>query len=498
MVHGRRTDRALTAAGARSDTSPAFTLHGITKTFGNVVALNDVSFAAHRHRITALLGENGAGKTTLMRIAFGMLQPDVGSITVDGIQRSFRSPSDAIAAGVGMVHQQFSLVPEMTVAENLALGGHGLYSFNDVARSLAEASQRTSLKLDPSKKVHDLSNAERQKLEILRTFVHKAQIVILDEPTSVLTALDRAELFRELRAFAERGNCIVLITHKLRDALEHSDDIIVLRRGKVALSAPAESLGEESLAAAMLGTTSPPQRPHEPTGDTVVRPIARLEKVVLRKSTSTAPHGEIDLEINGGEIIGVAALEGGAVELLRVLSGRSTPQSGTPTVPANPAFVPENRSVEALIDAFTLSENLALAGAASRGGIIDWKYVEDETDKLLSEYQILPADPKAYPRELSGGNQQRFVVGREIRNNPSLIVLENPTQGLDINASGFVHAQTRRAKERGAAVVFYSADIDELAELCDRVLIVSSKGLKSVAPDRNAIGAELLDVAGKT
>lgn len=469
-------------------------LHEITKQFGRVVALDKVSLNVRRGRITALLGENGAGKTTLMRIAFGMIQPDAGWISINGIRRRIASPSDAIAAGIGMVHQQFSLVPVMTVAENVALGGRGKLSTSQTVGTLKRIALDTGLELDPFARVEDLGNADRQKLEIIRTLAHDAKIMILDEPTAVLTPKDVSDLFRQLKVFAANGGTVVLITHKLADARAHADDVAVLRRGQVALSARMSDTTEDSLATAMLGglsgaTTSTKARQSKETASA----IASLSRVVLPDTITRPP---LDLEIKAGEIVGIAALDGAARPLLRILAGRMKSVSGQVTLPGRIGFVPENRKDEALIQDFSLPENLVLADAGSRHGLLKWNSFRRETREVISDFDVRTPDIEASPSQLSGGNQQRFVLGRELRDNPPLIVLENPTQGLDLNATEFIHERLRKACNDGSAVVFYSSDLDELAYLSERVLIVSRSSVISVAPDREDIGRALLSTHG--
>jgi len=474
-----------------SDSQFALELDEITKRFGSLVALDNVSLKIRRGRITALLGENGAGKTTLMRIAFGMIQPDSGSISVNGAATLLRSPADAIRSGIGMVHQQFSLVPAMTVAENVALGGRGKYSTSRVVGQLTEIAERTGLSLDPHARVADLGSADRQKLEIIRTLAHDASILILDEPTAVLTVSDVSELFRQLKAFAAGGGSVVLITHKLADARAHADDVAVLRRGELVLSSMMDSVTEDSLAEAMLGTAMKSRSSNAPHKTTASTPLASFRSAVFIDTPLRKP---VDLEINAGEIVGIAALEGAARTMLRVLAGRGQIISGNAHLPEEIGFVPENRKDEALVADFSLSENLALRNAGTRTGLIDWAAVHDQTQEVIREFNVRTRSSEVIPSQLSGGNQQRFVLGRELQNNPQLLVLENPTQGLDVNAAAFVHDRLRQARDAGAAVVYYSSDLDELAEISDRVIVVSTTGIKTVRPDKTEIGDALLGV----
>ena len=459
--------------------SPALEMRGITKYFGTVAALNDVSLTVRRGSIHALLGENGAGKTTLMRIAFGMIRPDSGEIHRDGNVLRLRAPADAIRARIGMVHQQFSLIPAMSAAENVALGGSGFYRFDDVSARIREIADTTGIAVNPEARVADLTSPERQKLEIVRTLAHDAQILILDEPTAVLTEKDVAELFEQLRIFAGAGGSVVLITHKLRNALDHADEVTVLRRGEMVLNAPMSTVGSDSLTAAMLGVT-----PHD----------QEVSKRAVVRSQVIARFGTPSVDIFAGEILGIAALEGAAAPLLRSIAGRSNADVGYTTSSSQIGFVPENRLDEALIPDLSLTENLALRSAGQRRGLVDWKQLRDSTQAMIRNFDVRASGPDANMRTLSGGNQQRFVLGRELSDQPALLVLENPTQGLDVSAAAAIHDRMRRAKESGTAVVFYSSDLDELAELADRVVVVSSTRITESAPDRNEIGRILLGI----
>lgn len=487
MDDDSRTDWSLTrgpiASAADGSQTPAIELRGITKHFGANNALDNVSIAVKSGTIHALLGENGAGKTTLMRIAFGLIAADAGDILRHGEIVAVSSPAKAIAAGIGMVHQQFSLVPAMTVAENIALGGHGLYRPKEVARKIHEVGNRTGLTLDPMARVADLTNAERQKLEIVRTLAHDATVLILDEPTAVLTPGDVSELFIQLKTFAAAGGSVVLITHKLEDALEHADEVSVLRRGRLVLNAPMHSVTRESLTMAMLGGTSPLPRTkkNSPAKSTVVASVLSLD-------------GTSDIDVFAGEILGVSALEGKATQLLRALAGRVTPSGSTITTPDTVGFVPENRQDEALIDDFSLTENLALKSSGRRQGRINWRQFRNAAFSVIRRFDVHADGPDNPIRNLSGGNQQRFVMGRELDDRPLLLVLENPTQGLDVNAATAVHERIRAARNSGTGIVFYSSDLDELAQIADRVAVVSSSGIQYTVPDRSEIGRLLLGI----
>jgi len=467
----------------------ALDLRGISKRFGQVDALDDVSLAAKRGSIHALLGENGAGKTTLMRIAFGMLRPDSGSIAVNRIPINLRSPADAIAAGVGMVHQQFSLVPQMTVAENVALGGRGRFRPQVTARRIADVARRTGLSLDPMRRVIDLGSAERQKLEIIRILAHNADILILDEPTAVLTSRDIGELFTQLRAFAAGGGCIVLITHKLNDALAHADEVTVLRRGRLVLNASMSEVNRSSLTSAMLGS-APAVTARSYKGTPLRQKVVAAFNGVTTEKQGQTP---LSFEVLAGEVLGVAALDSGAATMLRVLAGRISHSAGSISIPTHIGFVPENRIGEALVPAFSLTENFALKAAGSRSGVIDWRAMHAAAASVIEDFEVMAEGAGVPASSLSGGNQQRFVLGRELHDDPPLLVLENPTQGLDVNAAASVHARIRAAAARGTAIVFYSSDLDELAEISDRVMVINRSGVKFTSPERQSIGQLLLE-----
>ena len=473
-------------------TEPTLELRSISKRFGAVVALDDMSLSVKRGSIHALLGENGAGKTTLMRIAFGMIRPDVGSIAIENRAVRLSSPADAIAAGVGMVHQQFSLVPAMSVAENVALGGKGRFRPESIAGKIDEIGKSTGLALDPSVRVADLGTAERQKLEIVRTLAHDARILILDEPTAVLTPRDIGELFAQLRSFASSGGTVVLITHKLRDALRNADHVTVLRRGHVVLDAPISELTEESLTSAMLGAAPSTDGTEKPAAAAHGHTVAALVDVIIdnKRKLATPP---FNLEVLSGQILGIAALEGAAGSILRVLAGRIVPFRGSVTLPASIGFVPENRQDEAIIPGFTLIENFALRSSGSRKGLVSWSDMRQKTTEVIRDFDVRASGPESSVRNLSGGNQQRFVLGRELEDDPPLLILENPTHGLDVNATIAIHSRLRQAAARGTSVVFYSSDLDELAEISDRVLVVGSSGHSFAEPDREAIGRLLLE-----
>jgi simple sugar transport system ATP-binding protein len=440
-------------------------------------------------KVHALLGENGAGKTTLMRIAFGLLAPDDGSVLRDGRRVRYGSPADAIGDGIGMVHQHFSLVPAMTVAENVALGGRGRFSPVVAEARVRAAADAAGFALDPRARVATLSVAMQQRVEILKALAHNAKVLILDEPTAVLPPAEARVLLTQLRAYASAGRAVVLITHKLREALESADDVSVLRRGVVVLSGPAAHMGEPEIVEAMVGSrpTPPPRTAREPGP-----PVLSLTDVSVRADgVDRLVHA--NLVVHACEIVGVAGVEGnGQRELLRVLSGRLAPTAGRVAIPAEVGFVPEDRHRDGMIGEFSLAENFALAGAGARRGVVEWSAMRTAAAAVMSEFDVRASGPDAPASALSGGNQQRFVLGRALRTSPVAIVAENPSRGLDVQATVSVHAQLRSARDGGAAVVVYTSDLDELLELADRVVVCCAGRVIAVERSLGAIGRALV------
>ena len=477
----------------------ALELASVTKRFRRVTALNAASLTARRGTVHALLGENGAGKTTLMRIAFGMLRPDSGTISVDGTQRSFGSAKDAIGAGIGMVHQHFTLVPAMTVAENIYLGGRGSFSSANARRALLELAARTGLPVDPDARVEDLPVGAQQRVEILKALSRSSRILILDEPTAVLTPTEARELLQKARQLALDGGTAILITHKLRDALEFADDITVLRRGENVWSGAAGSATENTLVSAMMGSE------HSLTGngtdasrgDGGERGQLRMS---LHNATVTDASGILRLKpttisIHAGEILGVAAVEGnGQHELLRVLAGRMTASSGDVRIPKVVGFIPEDRQRDALIQEYSVTDNVALLGAGARSGVMPWREVRENTRGVMEEFDVRSRGENSRMGSLSGGNQQKLVVGREMRGSQAALVAENPARGLDVQATAEVHARLRAARDAGMAVVVYSSDLDEVLGLADRMIVVHDGRVVEVPLDFAAVSRAMLGV----
>lgn len=480
-------------------------LEGITRRFGSVVALDDASLHVRAGTVHAVLGENGAGKTTLMRVAFGLLKPDAGIIRVRGEARSIPSPAAALSLGVGMVHQHFTLVPAMTVAENVALGRHGRFDPRAAAARVRDVASRAGLSLDPDAIVGSLPVGAQQRCEIVKALARDVQLLILDEPTAVLAPTEAAELLRWIRSFADAGHAIVLITHKLRDALAIADDVTVLRRGRTVLADRASSTDEAGLANAMLGNDTTPAAgvlsvAHNETLASITEthgaPVLVADGIHVADERGVERVRGATLRVHAGEIVGIAAVEGeGQHELLRVLAGRCEPTRGTLTRPDVVGFVPEDRHREALLLDSSLVENVALRGAGARRGRMPWSALRETTASIVKHYNVLASGVQSSARALSGGNQQKLVMGRELNDAPSALVVENPSRGLDFRATAAVRESLRTARDAGAAVVVYSSDLDEVLLLADRMYAMHDGVLTESPNDREAVGRAMLGSA---
>ena len=473
---------------------PTLSLDSITKRFGATLALDNASMSVRGGSLHALLGENGAGKTTLMRLAFGMTQPDSGVIALNGTPCRWRSSAEAIAAGIGMVHQHFLLVPAMTVAENVALGARGLFtgfSPREAANLVRRIGIETGLVLNPDSRAGDLPVSAQQRLEIVKALARNAQLLILDEPTAVLTPREARELYVWLRGFVTRGGTVVLITHKVREALAIADDVTVLRRGRRVLSAPAVALTETAIVEAMLGGSIDPS-PIPMQG--IVGPVVlRITNVAVDDDQGVRRLTEATLDIAAGEIVGVAGVEGaGQRELLRVLAGRVKPTNGQIRIPDRVGFVPEDRHRDALIPEMTLVENIALKDATLRTGMMQWTSLGLQTAALVQAHDVRTSDITAPVASLSGGNQQKFVLARELAGAPPALIAENPTRGLDVRATAHVLLQLRQARARGVAVVVYSSDLDEILALADRMVVCFDGRVIPTPVDVDAVGRAMI------
>lgn len=475
----------------------ALELLNISKTYGRTCVLADVSLRVRPGTVHAILGENGAGKTTLMRVAYGMVRADSGEVRVRGRNVRFNTPADAIAEGLGMVHQHFTLVPAMTVAENIALGGRGLLRADAMARNVDTLSARTGFVLDGKARVEQLPVGAQQRVEIAKALGRDADVLILDEPTALLAPAEAEDLLRWLRAYADEGRSAILITHKLRDALAVSDDITVLRNGHRVFTAPARESSVSQLTSSMLGsalTRSAPARAVPALG----APVMSAEHLTVIDASGRTRVRAANLVVHAGERVGIAAVEGaGQRELLRALAGRIPISSGHLTIPDVVGFVPEDRHGDALLLDASLVENISLRGAGRRDGIVPWAEFRALTSRLLTQHDVRAQDGSQAARTLSGGNQQKLVLARELnatadQPSPRALVVENPTRGLDVHATAAVHERLTQASMNGAAILLYSSDLDEVLALSTRVVVMFDGTLTEVPADRRTIGERML------
>jgi ABC-type uncharacterized transport system ATPase subunit len=490
---------------ARGETRLSLRLTQIHKRFGRHVALDNVSFEVRGGEVHALLGENGAGKSTLMRIAYGLTAPDRGEIVVSGERQEARSermasPLAARSLGIGMVHQHFTSIAALTVAENVALAAGWRGGRHHVARA-TEVIARLGLPLDPTARVRELSVQLRQRLEIVQALASDARILLLDEPTAVLAPREVQELLDLVRRFRDQGGAVVLISHKLAEVAQVADRVTVLRRGVVTLTGPAADFDAQLLSRAMIGEHRSLDLQFERRGlrgaeRTEPRPV-RVELLDFAPPPQSPEGRERGLHLRSGQIVGIAAIEGnGQRELLRALAG-VTHHESVRAVHGSVAFVPEDRTTEALVGPFSLSANYLLGNLDRMPSFLDWTQIRRDTALLLAHYDVRGGAVGEPAVSLSGGNQQKFILGRALERRPDVLVVENPTRGLDVLASSAIHAALRTAADQGSCVVIHSSDLDEVLALADRLLIMTSGAIRELPMDtsRDAVGDAMLGIA---
>ncbi len=475
-----------------SDTSDVvLRLSGITKRFGPLVANDAISLDLHRGEVLALLGENGAGKTTLMNILFGHYVADEGTIEAFGVVLPPGSPKAALARGIGMVHQHFTLADNLTVLDNVVLGTEPLWrarSRHAKARGrLAELSETFGLAVKSDARVADLSVGERQRVEILKALYRDARILILDEPTAVLTPQETEALFATLQKLVERGLAIIFISHKLHEVMAVSRRVIVLRQGRLVAERKTSETDRHDLAELMVGRAIP-----EPK----VEPISLGSVALSLQSVTLEGEGhprlqDVSLELHGNEIVGIAGVSGnGQGALAEIISGIVAPSGGTVSLFGQPvrhfdparmvahgiARIPEDRHAVGVVGDLSLEENVISAryreAPFSRRGLVDWKKVREFATRIIADYDVRCPGPQAATRLLSGGNMQKLILGREMAREPRIILANQPTRGLDIGAVGYVHQQLLKARGNGAGILLISEDLDELLVLSDRVVVM--------------------------
>lgn len=472
---------------------PLLELLEITKAFPGVLANDRVSMRLERGEIVALLGENGAGKSTLMNVAYGLLTADSGEIRVDDQSVKIKSPRQAIDLGIGMVHQHFMLIEPLTVTENIVLGREpGRYGIIDLATArqrVREISDRYGLKVDPDAKVMDLSVGMQQRVEILKALYQGARVLILDEPTAVLTPQEVTELFRVVRSLVDEGLSAVFITHKLEEVVAIADRILVMRDGAVVGETTPDTTDEIGLARMMVGRDVVLRI--EKGASTCGEIVLAVDDVHVLDDRSLESVKGVSFSVCGGEILAIAGVDGnGQRELVESIVGLRRPSSGTITlrdkditranarasIEAGVSHIPEDRHRRGLVLEFDLAENIILGDhrtpPAAKNGIMHPKAIADLARKRIADYDIRTPSEHVHADNLSGGNQQKVVVAREIGRDPDLLVAAQPTRGLDVGAIEFVHKQIIRERDAGKAVLLVSLELEEVLSLADRILVI--------------------------
>jgi len=481
---------------ALTSDAAAIELRGIEKSFGSVHAVRGVSLRIETGTITGIVGENGAGKSTLMSILYGLYRADAGEIWIDGHPVEMASPRDAIAHGIGMVHQHFMLIDTFTVLENMVLGAEGgplLAGGLAAARAeLARLARDYGLSVDPDARIADLSVGEQQRVEILKVLFRGARILILDEPSAVLTPQETDRLFRILQTLKERGVSVVLITHKLREIMAATDRVYVMRQGRMVAERRTADTNSEELAELMVGRKVHLDLDKAPTRRGEI--LLRAEHLSLVDDRGVRLLDDVGIELRAGEIVGIAGVTGnGQSELLQVLAGIRAPSGGQLTVcgyvldahhPGDPAkmrtlglaHVPEDRLRQGMVAAFEASETSILGyqdgPPFTRHYLLDGPAVGAHCAQLMERFDVRPRSPGLRSSNFSGGNQQKLVLAREIARKPKVLLVGQPTRGVDIGAIEFIHRELVKARDAGCAVLVVSVELDEILSLADRILVM--------------------------
>ncbi len=486
----------------------AIRLSNISKRFGSIVANSEVSLEVRRGEILSLLGENGSGKTTLMNMISGIYFPDEGRIFVGGREVTIRSPKDAIDLGIGMIHQHFKLVDVLTAAENVVLGLHepGRFDKRAVGKRVREISEKYGFSIDPEKKIYDMSVSEKQTVEIIKVLYRGADILILDEPTAVLTPQETEKLFAVLRAMRDDGKAIIIITHKLQEVLELSDRVAVLRKGRFIGMVETRDATAQALTDMMVGqaTSLNIDRP-EP-----VNPVKLLtvSGVTVTDANGVKKVDDVSFEAYGGEILGIAGISGcGQKELLEAVAGLQRVESGSIVYHAPEgdqelvgkstmairdlgvrlSFVPEDRLGMGLVGNMDMAGNMMLRSyGRGRFGLADRKGPEELAEKVKEDLEVVTPSIQTPVRRMSGGNVQKVLVGRELASNPKLLMTAYAVRGLDINTSYTIYRLLNQQKEKGVAVIYVGEDLDVLLELCDKILVLCGGRVSGLLDGRTA------------
>ncbi len=475
-------------------TTPLLEMRNITKQFPGVLANDQINLTLHPGEIHSLLGENGAGKSTLMNILYGLVTPDSGSIWIRGEEVKIHSPLDAIQKGIGMVHQHFMLVDRLTVVENVVIGtqppGYPLFKKQDAVGHVARIIKEYGFEIDPLAPISHLSVGQQQRVEIIKALYRGADILILDEPTAVLTPAEVDDLFLLLQNLRAAGHGIIFISHKLNETLDNSDHITVIRLGKVVGTVTPQQTDRAGLASMMVGRSVIFDVPHPPyEGEKKLILDVKGLRVIDERGLQVVK--DISLQIHSGEILGIAGVDGnGQRELVEALTGLRAPAGGSVHIDSvdsygmrpdqvldlGVAHIPEDRQRRGLVMAFRMDENLVLhefnQPPYTRFGLLQHQQIFSHAQQLSADFDIRPPQPALMAQQLSGGNQQKIVLARELSRHPKLIIAMQPTRGLDVGATEYVHQRLVEARTQGAAVLLVSTELDEALSLSDRVAVM--------------------------
>ncbi|WP_171564750.1 ABC transporter ATP-binding protein [Brevibacillus sp. MCWH] len=487
-------------------------MRGITKRFPGIVANDNINLVVKKGEIHALLGENGAGKSTLMNILFGLYQPDEGEILINGKPVNITSPNVANDLGIGMVHQHFMLVETFTVTENIVLGNepkNGLkIDIRRAEKEVEELSRKYGLKVDPTAKIADISVGMQQRVEILKTLYRGADILIFDEPTAVLTPQEIQELIEIMHNLVKEGKTIILITHKLKEIMAVCDAVTIIRRGKVIDSVAVKDTNLDELAAKMVGrevTFKVDKKPPQPK-----EVILSVENITAMGNRGVNALNGISFEVRAGEILGIAGVDGnGQSELIEVLTGLRKASGGrvllkgqdiTNRLPreiseAGLSHIPEDRHKRGLVLDFTMSENMVLETyfhpRFNKNGFLDYAAIDKHASKLIEEFDVRTPSIHTKARALSGGNQQKAIIAREVDKDPDLLIAAQPTRGLDVGAIEFIHKRLVEQRDKGKAVLLISLELDEVINVSDRIAVIYEGQIVGIVDAKSTTEQEL-------
>ena len=484
----------------------------IRKVFGNFVANDNITLQLKKGEIHALLGENGAGKSTLMNVLFGLYQPDGGEIRVKGKKVNIANPNVANDLGIGMVHQHFMLVDTFTVTENIILGSEptkgGQIDIEKAEQEVRGLSERYGLAVDPKAKIADISVGMQQRVEILKTLYRGADILIFDEPTAVLTPQEIQELIRIMKALVREGKSIILITHKLKEIMEVCDRVTVIRRGKGIGTLNVSETNPNELASLMVGREVHFKTEKQPPK--VGKPVLEIENLVVKDSRGVTAVDHLNLTVHAGEIVGIAGVDGnGQTELIEAITGLIKSESGsirlngkeirnlTPRqiTETGVGHIPQDRHKHGLVLDFSIGENMVLQTyykePYSKRGVLNFKAIYDKARQLIQEFDVRTPDEYMKARALSGGNQQKAIIGREVDRDPDLLVAAQPTRGLDVGAIEFIHKRLIEQRDKGKAVLLVSFGLDEIMNVSDRIAVIYEGKIVAIVDPKETTEQEL-------